>query len=280
MSHPNSPFDPELLSAYVDDQLDEATRLKLARYLAEHPQAAAKVEAYRDQNEALQRMAEQRAAEAMPQRFRDLVLGSKAGEKAPRSHWWRKTGLPLGAVAILILSAYAGWLVRGALSQRQMLEQANESFVQQAVSAYNLYSQSGMSPTSGVQDNDLSKFAAWFKQNLGTDVDLPRLKPKQYKVVAARILPSVDGTAGQVVFTAHNSGKAVAWYFQVSSSRSEAVTTGANKAENSTQPQYRSVDNVSVDYWQAGNVHYALVSSQDHNTLRSLTQSLWKAAAD
>lgn len=267
MSDTEPQLDREILSEYVDDQLDEATRLEVAQYLARNPSDAAKVEVYRNQNEALQRMVENVSSEPVQERFRNLIEQAAPAPKMPlqRRHW-RRVALPLAAAAVLILSGYVGWFARGAFLQRRAIALANETFIHQAVGAYSLYAQSQMSPSGNIQNNDLSKFAAWFKQNLGAGVVLPTLDSKQYKVIAARILPSTGGAAGQIVFKSQ-SGKTLAWYFQVSSSPASAGSPASTASPSpGIHPQYRAVDKLSVYYWQSANVNYALVSTEKKET--------------
>lgn len=266
MSDTEPQLDHEILSEYVDDQLDEATRLEVARYLAQHPGDAAKVEAYRNQNEALQRMVEPISSEPVQERFRHLMEQSVPGpETMSQGHRWRRVALPLATVAVLALSAYVGWFVRGAYQQQQAATLANETFIHQAVSAYTLYAESEVAASDSVANNDLSKFAAWFKQNLGVGVILPSLDSKEYKVIAARILPSTGGAAGQIVFASQSGGNALAWYFQVSPSGSSAGPA-SGQTQRGIHPQYRSINKLSVYYWRSGDVNYALVSTGKKQT--------------
>lgn len=271
-------MDPEMLHDYVDNQLDAETRLEVARHIGENPLDAALVQAYRDQNEALQRLYGPTAEEPVPQRLLDAVekacLENERGRRVgvtPRARPGRRVAWTASLVVVLTLclGGVVGWWGRGIQEAGLTRQAVLNAFLDQAVQSYTLYAGSAREPVDAPMD-DVKKFTDWFKDQLDVRVLAPQLGAG-FKLVGARILPTAFGTAGQLVY-ADQSGQRVAVYMQVA-----AAAHG-----NSLAPASQFAGDVafvrhgqfSVYYWAADNVAYALVSPLDQNALGSVMKKI------
>ena len=104
MNNPNQSLNEDRIQSYVDGQLDEADRQSFEELLQQNNELAARVAAYRQQNDLLRQMFNPVLDEPVPER---LTLPSE------RKPWF---SFSIAASLALVLSGGAlGWLVRGAV---------------------------------------------------------------------------------------------------------------------------------------------------------------------
>src|SRR5688572_23746325 len=140
--NPNPPAEPireSDLHAYVDDQLPEARRLEVEAYLPDHPEDAARVDAWRRDAEELRALLDPVAHEAIPIR----IPASR-----PRAALWRPYAT---AAAIAIVSATAGWMSRGVMdasggTDRNVAMAKAPAFAQRAAVAHVVYTPDARRP--------------------------------------------------------------------------------------------------------------------------------------
>jgi hypothetical protein len=94
------PIDPAMLAAFADGELGPEEAARVVMHLADHPQDQAYVDELMAANAALQQAFAAPAAEPVPDRFRDLILGAPAAEVIP----FRRR---------VLTSARTGWLAAG-----------------------------------------------------------------------------------------------------------------------------------------------------------------------
>lgn len=271
-------MDPEMLHDYVDNQLDAETRLEVARHIGENPLDAALVQAYRDQNEALQRLYGPTAEEPIPQRLLDAV--EKASLKSererrvpvtPRARGGRRAAwtATLVVVLTLCLGGVIGWWGRGIQEAGFARGAVLNAFLNQAVQSYTLYAGSADQPVDAPID-DVKKFTSWFKNQLNVRVLAPQLGAG-FKLVGARILPTAFGTAGQLIY-ADQSGQRIAVYMQVAAAAHGNSLAPASQFGGDVA--FVRHGQFSVYYWATDNVAYALVSPLDQNALGSVMKKI------
>ncbi len=100
-----SPFSEDDLHAYLDGGLSPRERVEIATFLAEHPEEAARVEAFRAQHEAMHALYDHVLEQPLPPALRASVR--RAGGDKARSQRRRlgRVGLVLVALASM---AYGG----------------------------------------------------------------------------------------------------------------------------------------------------------------------------
>lgn len=275
------PIDRELLHDYVDGELDSQSRLEMARYIGGEPTAAALVDAYRAQNEALQSLYGTAVEEPVPERMAELVARART-ENASRSttairerrdpvagaRRRHMLGMAAAALLALALGGAGGWWLHSV--QQVRLTQAGivQSFLDQAMRSYMLYAE-GEQLDGGIT----ADVAAWFLDHHEVKVKIPDLTAAGFTLVHSRVLPIAFGSAGQFTY-ADNSGHRVTVYIQASVSDSG----GPGISGFGATPTFASVDDLSAYYWGSGGVTYALVGAMQQGDLSALVERILDVA--
>ncbi|NYH19484.1 anti-sigma factor RsiW [Paraburkholderia bryophila] len=191
-------LDLRALSAWVDDELPAAERAALEAKLEQHPQAAARVAAWRAQKAALQvlcgaplrREYDERADATSEPGF---IVVRRA---AP---WWQRVGiaacwLVAGAGIALALGPLAPRLTGGAWGG---LGGQPPSFAERADVAYAVYTPERRHPVE-VAASDEEHLITWLSKRLNRPLSVPSLQEYGYSLVGGRLLPGEAG-AGRAV---------------------------------------------------------------------------------
>ncbi len=271
---------PEFLHDYVDGQLDDATRLEVARHLAQCPGDRERVACYEAQNEALHQLYDGVLAEPIPDRLLQ-VLGPAPPQEPPspapsapmrRSMWPRATAAAAAMVVVTLGSAAIGWKVRGDIDAEQYREMAVASFLKQASNSFSLYADQD-TPWSSGNVSEVSKIADWFKDKLEFEFDAPSLENVGLEFVGGRALPSAEGAAGQLVYR-DSEDRMVAVYFQTRGSDTAIAPADGGGEEAAAPGRFVQGDDASIYHWKTGDTTYALVGSLDRDALTSLAETV------
>ncbi len=95
----------EELHAYVDGALDPARRLNVATYLAAHPWDAARMEAFRAQQEGVRALFDHVLDQPVPERLREIMQRHSIRAALRRFAW------ALGAVSLMVILALGAHLL-------------------------------------------------------------------------------------------------------------------------------------------------------------------------
>lgn len=99
--HPRPEISDELIGDYLDGRLDPKQESRLRAAIEGDPRLAARVEAYRAQDQGLKQLADSVLSEPVPQRLREILAGSpKRGPKNTLNAYVAAAML-LGAAAAL-----------------------------------------------------------------------------------------------------------------------------------------------------------------------------------
>jgi len=222
-------LDLRALSAYVDGELLDAQRAEIEAQLVAHPQAAARVAAWRAQAAALRALcgAPHRdgqtsgaAGEAHDgyHEGHDDWSAADAGEhdaSAPRAPadepafiivrrarpWWQRAGLAAcwlaaGAGLALALGPLAPRLTGGAWPG---IGGQPAGFAQRADIAYAVYSPEQRHPVE-VAASEEAHLIQWLSKRLNRPLSVPSLQEYGYSLVGGRLLPGEAGPAAQFMY--------------------------------------------------------------------------------
>lgn len=213
---PTDPGRPDeaTLHAYVDGQLDPATALRVAQWLAGHPADAERVLAWQAQRQGLRELHAGVLDEPVPEALTRALV-----RPAPR---WPYA---LAAGVMLVLGATLGWtlrpvLVDAAAGQRMAAGAAPSArhFVQDATIAHVVYLPEKRHPVE-VGADQREHLVQWLSKRLGSELKAPSLDAQGYSLIGGRLLPgSSEGTTWQ-----HTSA-------QAASALSDAQATGMDLA--------------------------------------------------
>jgi len=243
------------LHAYVDDCLPQERYGEIEAYLAEHPEDAARVQAYRSQNEALRAAFAPVLAEVVPDRLRDLSVGpdslshqlqSVRHDGGPWSFPRSWQALAAG-VLVAMLGAGAGWMGHAQFQPSYRAAQA-VPLSRQAAVAHVVFSPDVRRPVEVTADQE-EQLVKWLSKRLGTPVAPPKLGKLGYELVGGRLLPGNAGPVAQFMYQ-DGGGQRLTLY----------VTT-ENAQNRDTAFRFAREGEVNVFYWIDGKFGYALSGS-------------------
>lgn len=249
------------LNALVDDELDPARQAEIEAWLADNPESAQRVARYRAQSAGLHALYDDILNEDLPANTAALLDVRRAGVPA-----WAAMA---AAIALFVVGAAGGWIVRG--------DGASETGAQFAAASTTppidtqvLMQRASMAHVVSHQDElrtpavgGPAAMADYIADRMGKQVRVPSLDSFGYNMVGGRVLPDTDGPAAQFFFTDEN-GQKVSLYV-----RSEQA--------NGVDITYALADDLSMFYWNDSDRSYALVTRVDNDTGREALLSAAKA---
>jgi anti-sigma factor RsiW len=272
------------LQAWVDGRLAQERRADIDRYLEHHPQEAARLRAYRQQNAALRALYSPVLDEAIPR-----------GMLRPRR--WQRYGWPLqryaASVALMLSSAALGWVAHGsfgnppgaagtlaAADARGAADRPGEralprgpadvaqagspaSLAHRAALAHRVYAPEVKHPVEVGADQQ-EHLVAWLSKRLGTPLHPPRLAPLGYELVGGRLLPGDSGPVAQFMYT-DASGQRLTLY--VSAGQAGNRDSGFRYAQDGA---------LSVFYWIDGSYGYALSGALGKAELSQIANAVYE----
>ncbi len=185
----------DALHAYADGQLGDAERAAVERYLAAHPDAAADVEAFRRQNEALAALFPSAANEPIPARLSPQRIAS--GARLARRQSFTNIA---AAIVLVALGSSIGWFGRDYLTPTKA---ASDYLIEAALTAHTLYVKE---KTRAVEvAADAPNLMTWLSNRITTPIDAPDLTSDGFTFLGGRLLPSdpeygVPSPAAQLMY--------------------------------------------------------------------------------
>lgn len=248
-------LDLRALSAFVDGELPQAERAALEAQLDRHPEAAARVAAWRAQKAALRALCGAASREDGP---RDTG-GEPAFIVVRRpTPWWQRAGLAAcwlaaGAGLALALGPLAPRLTGGAWGGLGGRPPA--SFAERADIAYAVYTPERRHPVE-VAASDEEHLINWLSKRLNRPLSVPSLQEYGYSLVGGRLLPGEAGPAAQFM------------YENTSGARLTLYVTGIARDETAFR-LFRD-GNRRTFYWINDGMGYALSGPIAEAKLRSI----------
>ncbi|MBC8735840.1 anti-sigma factor [Paraburkholderia sp. UCT31] len=272
-------LDLRALSAYVDGELPEEQRAAIETQLRQHPQATARVAAWRAQKAALRALcgapdSDARQAQA-GQRADDRHQAAEAGERSYAGSqpteaeepafivvrrtrpWWQRAGLAAcwlaaGAGLALALGPLAPRLTGGAWSG---FGGQPAGFAQRADVAYAVYSPERRHPVE-VAASEEEHLITWLSKRLNRPLSVPSLQEYGYSLVGGRLLPGEAGPAAQFMYE-NQAGARLTLY-----------VTGVTRDETAFR-LFRD-GNRRTFYWISDGMGYALSGAIAEGKLREI----------
>jgi anti-sigma factor RsiW len=266
MNTPTIPSTPkitdELLSAYVDGELEAADRERVDAWLQSHPEDRARVQAWQADCAALAALFNPVLDEPAPAALRDTV--------------WRRQGAPRWAMA----AAAAGLLLAGgvlggagvwqwqakthaaqlAQVKQQLAAGTAQGWVQRAAFAHSIYTNEPRHAVEvGAQEEHLSR---WLTRRIDIPVKLFDLKAQGFDLVGGRLLPDGPGKSAQLMY--QDAAK-------------RRVTVYLRKPEQGADTAFRFEQQglLGMFYWVEEGAGYALVGDLPRDTLLALAKSIY-----
>ena len=202
------------LNALVDDELEPARQAEIEAWLADNLETAQRVARYRAQSAGLHALYDDILNEELPASTAALLDVRRAGVLA-----WAAMA---AAIALFVVGAAGGWLVRGdgvpdtgaQIASALTTSPINTSPIDTQV----LMQRASMAHVVSRQDElrtpavgGSAAMGDYIADRMGKQVCVPSLESFGYDMVGGRVLPDTDGLAAQFVF-ADEQGRKVSLY--------------------------------------------------------------------
>ena len=266
----SSVIDDNVLSAWLDGELEPARQAEVEAWLQQHPEAAARVRLWSADREALRARFASAIDEPVPPTLARSVWAQQ-----------RRLAQPLwplvAALAAFVIGGVAGglggWQWRGQQDSASVSARAASpaGWVQRAALAHRVYSVERRHPVevnlATTAEAQRTEQEAHLQQWLTRRVDLPvklfDLRAEGFELVGGRLLP--DGP---------NGVSALLMYEQPGGAR---VTVTLRRAAESVPTAFRfeRQGDVGLFYWVEGRAGYALAGALPRERLLALAQSIY-----
>lgn len=230
------------LHALADGVLPEGQRAAVDAYLRAHPQDAARVDAWREQNRQLRALFDPVLDEAVPP-----ALLQAASPPAANGAWQRHAMQAAAAIVLVIAGGAGGWLLRGDGGDSGDMRAASPlTLARSAAIAHAVYTPEVRHPVE-VGGEQEAHLVQWLSKRLGTKLQPPALSPLGYHLIGGRLLPGDgDGPVAQFMYE-EGGGRRLTLY---------VAKERAGRQE--TAFRYTQEKDLGVFYWIDGQMGYAL----------------------
>lgn len=243
------------LHAYADGRLDETEAARVAAWLADKPEAAARVRDWQRQNEQLHQAFDPMLDEAIPERWRARIADA---------HRQRRRPLAIAA-GWMALGGFLGYLA-GALPTAipvAPVAKAGSTLPRQAAIAHVVYSPEVRHPVEVGADQE-THLVQWLSKRLGQQISIPSLGERGFALVGGRLLPGDPGPMAQFMYE-NPQGVRLTLYLSA-------------PAAGDRESAFRFADDagIGVFYWVDPRFAYALAGDLDRETLLAIAETAYR----
>lgn len=238
------------LHVYVDGELPADRRDAIEGWLANHPEDAARVAAWRAQAEAIRARYGAVVNEPVPDR---LTLNRIM--KSRRS--WGAVAAAAAVVAFLI-GGVSGWMARGASAAAP--PNPVQVFTAEALDAHKLYIGEVRHPIEVKAEE--AHLLPWLSRRLGTTLRAPELAAFDLKLLGGRLLPGIGGPAALFMYEGANGER-----FTIYCSRLDAARTAF---------RYEAKENFGAVRWIEGQYGWVVSGPKDKDRLKAVASAIYE----
>lgn len=252
----------DALHGYVDGRLGPEARAHVEARLAQNPDDAAAVHAYRLQNRALRAAFAPVIEEPLPPELRAAVMTGAAARPpaAPRLRLgWARLGWAAAASVVLLLAGGGGWLLHG---WRGEAVEAGGRFAEQALGAHRVFVSEVRHPVEVGAEQE-AHLVAWLSKRLGTKLRAPDVRAAGFELVGGRLLAEGARPVAQLMYE---------------DARGRRLTIYLRAIEGAEQTAFRFVEEngVAAFYWIDEDYAYALVAPLERERLLDIAHQVYR----
>ena len=257
------PIDRDDLHAYVDGRLAPEAQLRVEGRLAQHPEDAAAVHAYRLQNSELRETFAPVLDEPLPPNLQAAIAAGTATHPEPapsfRSGPARLSWAAAASVMLLLAGGAGGWLLHGWSGAPGG---NGGSFAEQALGAHRVFVSEVRHPVEVGAEQE-AHLVAWLSKRLGTKLRAPELRAAGFELVGGRLLAEGARPAAQMMY--EDAG-------------GRRLTVYLRAIEGAEQTAFRFVEEagVSAFYWIDEDYAYALVAPLEREPLLRIAHQIYR----
>lgn len=242
------PLSDDDLHAAADDRLPAERRAELDAVIAGNADATARVAFYRRLNAGLHSAYDFMLNEPVPERL---------ATRPRRRHWQTPTRIA-AAIALLVVGAAGGWLVRDMSDE---YEHQALALADLAAEAHLVYAAQVRHPVE-VPASEEGHLRTWLSKSLDRPVQVPDLSAVGYDFLGGRLLPSDHGVAGQLMYQ-NVDGNRVTLYFKPAADRRGSAF------------RFIEVEGISIYYWHDETLAYALAGELEREPLKAICNEVY-----
>ncbi len=243
------------LHAYVDGELDALTLTEIERWLAEHPEDAAKVHSFMLQKRLMHQVFDEGLDAPWPAGVEEMLTGE------PRHAWWPGWTKIAATILLLVVGGATGW---GFTTFSAQQAHAEKTFVESALNAHAVYSHDTQRPVEFTIDSGQEKLLLdWLSARVGEELMTPNLAGAGFALMGGRLVADKGMPAALLMYQDGN-GKRVTLYCRK-----------AFEDKDSTFKVISEHDMVAF-YWTDGPLSYALTGEMPRGDLLYLAQMVYK----
>jgi anti-sigma factor RsiW len=236
----------------VDGALGAAGRQAVERYLQDNPDEAERLADYRVQRAAL---AAALAGVPGTADDRHANLGAALADRLARHARLRRGAGAAVAACLVLAAAMGGWAWRGRIADER--DSFAAVIAQQAAQGYRIYAGSGGFADRGAGEKPADPFGWLAERAMGRHSMAPDLAQAGYKLTGGWVFPTQYGNAVQLLYR-NAAGQGVTLY---------VVYGGSSLPEAFS---YARDDDLSLLFWQDGDVGYCLAGELDRPGLLAI----------
>ena len=254
MTDTGKPVTEEDLLAYADAQLSNGNAARVEAWLKAHPEDAARVRAWQQQNRDIQTMFEpyrrSRPGDA-------ALLTAPITRDAPAGK-----GRTWAVQAAVGLCLFALGVAAGVGYDRQPWQGSEARFPGEASSAFMIYASEVRHPVE-VKADEKDHLVAWLGKRLGQKFAAPDLARWGFSLIGGRLVP-VEGRAGALLMYEDAGGKRL------------TMLIGQSDSSASTSFRFVSRNGVETFYWIDERLTYAVTAEIPREVLRQVADECYK----
>ncbi len=236
------------LHLHVDGELPAGRKEAVEAWLANHPEDAERVAAWRAQAELVRTRFGHITEEPLPDKLKLAAI------LRTRRSWGAIAAA--AAIAAFFIGGLAGWVGRGASAAAPS---EVEVFTGDAIGAHRLYIGEVRHPIEVKAEED--HLLPWLSRRVGTTLRAPDLSGFGLKLLGGRLLPGLSSPAALFMYEGANGERFTIYCSKVNAPR--------------TAFRYDDSNNFGSVHWIEGNYGWALSGPKDRDRLKAVASAAY-----
>lgn len=246
------PITEDDLQGYVDKVLDSERQDEVELYLAQNPQASARVAAFKKQADALRAALAPVADEPIPVRLNlEHIVATRRTE---RTSAWR---LAAAAVVLVVAGGTGGWAMRGIATPPS---EGVAALSQEASASFSTFAMGSDRPVEISADNR-TQLASFASSTLGRAAVLPDLSKSGYRLMGGRAIATIHGPGFMLMYENDKGSRLVMLTRKMAVDQNKAMVGHADGRLNGWS-------------WANDGMGFSLVGSTDSEVLHPLADDV------
>jgi anti-sigma factor RsiW len=240
------------INAYIDGELDMQGLAEVETWLADHPEDAAKVHAYKLQKLHFHQLYDLPKDAPLPQGVREALAANTMRRWLPG---WRQLA---AGVMLLVVGSVGGWY--GSKIAEVPQRGTAAGFVQRALNNYAVFAYDAARPVE-IGVNDDGDYINWLSERVGRQLRTPDLASAGFTLIGARLV-SDQGTPAAL--------------FMYEDGKSQRITLYVRPASGVVDSKFQrnTVHQMTALYWSDKTLDYAIAGELQLQELRRLAEMI------